>query len=97
LGNRSDLDEIRSPAHSQVGEPVVLGFTASSTHHYLPACGAGKRVGPYALGQCTDLVELQEQCVCCFLGDGVIYAGQRVDITDKILERLRADYKSGAQ
>lgn len=28
------------------------------------------------------------------VSDGVIFAGQRVDITDMILERLRADFKS---
>jgi len=28
------------------------------------------------------------------VSDGVIFAGSRVDITDKILERLRADFKS---
>ena len=29
--------------------------------------------------------------------DGVIFAGERVDITDKILERLRADFKKSSQ
>ncbi len=31
------------------------------------------------------------------VSDGVIFAGERVDITDKILERLRADVKSTSQ
>ncbi len=31
------------------------------------------------------------------VSDGVIFAGERVDITDKILERLRADFKAGDQ
>jgi outer membrane protein len=31
------------------------------------------------------------------VSDGVIFAGKRVDITDKILERLRADFKTGSQ
>ena len=31
------------------------------------------------------------------VSDGVIFAGQRVDITDMILERLRADFKSSTQ
>ena len=31
------------------------------------------------------------------VSDGVIFAGKRVDITDKILERLRADFKSSSQ
>ena len=31
------------------------------------------------------------------VSDGVIFAGQRVDITDMILERLRSDFKSGTQ
>lgn len=31
------------------------------------------------------------------VSDGVIYAGKRVDITDKILERLRADFKNSSQ
>lgn len=31
------------------------------------------------------------------VSDGVIFAGQRVDITDQILERLRADFKKGSQ
>ncbi|MDX1433433.1 MAG: OmpH family outer membrane protein [Gammaproteobacteria bacterium] len=31
------------------------------------------------------------------LSDGVIYAGERVDITDLILERLRADFKKSGE
>ncbi len=31
------------------------------------------------------------------VSEGVIFAGKRVDITDKILERLRADFKSSSQ
>ena len=31
------------------------------------------------------------------LSDGVIYAGERVDITDLILERLRSDFKKSAE
>ena len=31
------------------------------------------------------------------VSDGVIFAGDRVDITDKILERLRADFKASSQ
>jgi len=31
------------------------------------------------------------------VSDGVIFAGTRVDITDKILERLRADFKKASQ
>lgn len=31
------------------------------------------------------------------VSDGVIFAGKRVDITDKILERLRTNFKSGSQ
>ncbi len=31
------------------------------------------------------------------VSDGVIFAGKRVDITDKILERLRANFKSSSQ
>jgi len=31
------------------------------------------------------------------VSDGVIFAGERVDITDKILERLRADFKNSSQ
>ena len=31
------------------------------------------------------------------VSDGVIFAGKRVDITDQILERLRADFKKGSQ
>jgi outer membrane protein len=31
------------------------------------------------------------------VSDGVIFAGKRVDITDKILERLRADVKASSQ
>ena len=31
------------------------------------------------------------------VSDGVIFAGARVDITDKILERLRADFKNASQ
>ena len=31
------------------------------------------------------------------VSDGVIFAGKRVDITDQILERLRADFKKGGQ
>ncbi len=31
------------------------------------------------------------------ISDGVIFAGQRVDITDMILERLRADFKKSSQ
>ena len=31
------------------------------------------------------------------VSDGVIFAGKRVDITDKILERLRADFKKSSQ
>ncbi len=31
------------------------------------------------------------------VSDGVIFAGQRVDITDMILERLRADFKNSSQ
>jgi outer membrane protein len=31
------------------------------------------------------------------VSDGVIFAGKRVDITDKILERLRADFKTSSQ
>ncbi len=31
------------------------------------------------------------------VSDGVIFAGKRVDITDKILERLRGDFKKGSQ
>ena len=31
------------------------------------------------------------------VSDGVIFAGKRVDITDKILEQLRADVKSTSQ
>jgi outer membrane protein len=31
------------------------------------------------------------------VSDGVIFAGKRVDITDKILERLRADFKKASQ
>lgn len=31
------------------------------------------------------------------VSDGVIFAGARVDITDKILERLRADFKASSQ
>ena len=31
------------------------------------------------------------------VSDGVIFAGQRVDITDQILERLRVDFKKGSQ
>lgn len=31
------------------------------------------------------------------VSDGVIFAGQRVDITEKILERLRADFKNSSQ
>ncbi len=31
------------------------------------------------------------------VSDGVIFAGKRVDITDMILERLRADFKSSSQ
>lgn len=31
------------------------------------------------------------------VSDGVIFAGERVDITDKILERLRADFKQTSQ
>lgn len=31
------------------------------------------------------------------VSEGVVFAGKRVDITDKILERLRADFKSSSQ
>ena len=31
------------------------------------------------------------------VSDGVIFAGTRVDITDKVLERLRADFKNASQ
>ena len=31
------------------------------------------------------------------VSDGVIFAGKRVEITDKILERLRADFKKSSQ
>ena len=31
------------------------------------------------------------------VSDGVIFAGERVDITDMILERLRADFKKSSQ
>ncbi len=31
------------------------------------------------------------------VSEGVIFAGKRVDITDKVLERLRADFKSSSQ
>jgi outer membrane protein len=31
------------------------------------------------------------------VSDGVIFAGKRVDITEMILERLRADFKKGSQ
>ena len=31
------------------------------------------------------------------ISDGVIFAGKRVEITDKILERLRADFKKSSQ
>ena len=31
------------------------------------------------------------------VSDGVIFAGKRVEITDKILEHLRADFKSSSQ
>jgi outer membrane protein len=31
------------------------------------------------------------------VSDGVIFAGDRVNMTDKILERLRANFKSGSQ
>jgi len=31
------------------------------------------------------------------ISDGVIFAGERVDITDKILERLRGDFKKASQ
>ncbi len=31
------------------------------------------------------------------VSDGVIFAGKRVDMTDKILERLRANFKSSSQ
>ena len=31
------------------------------------------------------------------VSDGVIFAGNRVDITDKILKRLRADFKNSSQ
>jgi len=31
------------------------------------------------------------------VSDGVIFAGSRVDITDKVLERLRADFKNASQ
>ncbi len=31
------------------------------------------------------------------VSEGVIFAGKRVDITNKILERLRADFKSSSQ
>lgn len=31
------------------------------------------------------------------VSDGVIFAGERVDITERILERLRADFKKGDQ
>ena len=31
------------------------------------------------------------------VSDGVIFAGERVDITDMILERLRADFKNTSQ
>ena len=31
------------------------------------------------------------------ISDGVIFAGKRVEITDKVLERLRADFKKSSQ
>ena len=31
------------------------------------------------------------------VSDGVIFAGSRVDITDMVLERLRADFKKASQ
>lgn len=47
----------------------------------------------------TDVIQklAESEKYDLIVSDGVIYAGQRVDITDKILERLRADYKSGTQ
>lgn len=44
-----------------------------------------KTVGGFAKEQGFDLV----------VTDGVIYASREVDITDRIIERLRQDYRSG--
>ena len=47
----------------------------------------------------TDVIQVlaKSEKYDLIVSDGVIFAGERVDITDKILERLRDDFKKSGQ
>jgi len=60
LRDRPDFDVITRPAYRQIGQPVVLGFTATSADHHLPAAIPGQSISFGGLSQRADLIHLEQ-------------------------------------
>ena len=56
--------------HRQVGQPVVFRFATARADHHLPARVAREAQGLRGLRQRANLVDLQQQRIGAFPGDG---------------------------
>jgi hypothetical protein len=61
----------RTDTDRKISDESILGLAGTMGHHDTPASGVGVSCGLQRFGDTSDLVDLEEEGIACFLLNGV--------------------------